>query len=98
MRGWVNVGGKDKALILQAAALEYGADANVKVKAKAGRGLKTVYGRYINPMQVNVGAYDRQANIIAQRFMRDSLAAQNPAVLDALEGALEAAVAEANAL
>ena len=98
VRGWVNVGGKDKALILQAAALEYGADSSVKVKAKAGRGLKTVYGRYVNPMQVNVSAYSRQANIVAQRFLRDSLAAQNPAVLDAMEAALEAAVQEADSL
>lgn len=98
VRGWVNVAGKDRKLILQAAALEYGASGVVKVKAKEGRQLYTVYGRYINPMLVNVDAYSRQADIIAQRFMRGPLEAMAPAAASQLQDALFNAVGEANVL
>lgn len=91
VRGWVNLGGKDSNLIRKIAALEYGASGSVKVKAKDSRGLRTVYGHYITPMNVAISAYDRQANIIAQRFLRDPLAQIANPFLDAAEQAVRKA-------
>jgi len=92
VRGWVNVAGKDRAKILQAVALEYGSNKGIQVKEKAGRTLRTVYGHYIAPMQVLVGAYTRQSNIAAQMFLRAPLEQLGAPFLDAAEAAVNAAV------
>jgi hypothetical protein len=96
VRGWVNVAGKNRALILQAMALEYGSHANIAVSAKAGRRLSTVYGHYISPIEVLVGAYNRTANIEAVRFLRGPLADMAEAALERMSQAVQGA-AEASA-
>lgn len=94
VRGWVNLAGRDRALILQAVALEYGSHTKVNVSAHAGKTLRTVYGHYISPMQVIVGSYDRQTNIVAQRLLRDPLASISKDFLEDAEAAVVAATKE----
>jgi hypothetical protein len=94
VRGWVSLQGGDlKTVILPAMALEYGSNTAVKVSAKSGRGLRTVYGREVTPMQVAVGAYSRQTNIVAQRFLRGPLST----VADSFQAALEQGLIDAAA-
>ena len=95
VRGWVNVAGRDRALILQAVALEYGSHKTIKVAEKAGRGLSTVYGHYISPIQVLVGAYTRTTDIAAQRFLRGPLADLSTEAMGAMTNALQEATEQA---
>jgi len=95
VRGWVSLAGGDRnKVILPALALEYGSNTSIKVKEKEGRLLYTVYGRYISPMLVNVGAYERTTNIVAQRFLRDPLDAMSGQVMSGLKQALADATKE----
>jgi hypothetical protein len=59
---------------IKAAALEYGAHGAVNVKAHE-QSLDHVYDTPIDPEEVLVSAYHRDANIAALRFERDSLSA-----------------------
>jgi hypothetical protein len=93
VRGWVSLmGGDVNKVILPAAALEYGSNSSITVKAKEGRVLRTVYGRYINPMLVNVSSYDRTTNIAAQRFMRGPLEDMSSSAINAMSQAVQEAV------
>jgi len=95
VRGWVSLAGGDRlTVLLPAIALEYGSNRAIKVAAREGRGLKTVYGRYVAPMLVNVSAYDRQTNIAAQRFLRGPLDELSSSAIAAMEKAVASATTE----
>lgn len=82
IRGWVNVGGKDRNLILEAMALEYGS--HRPPKSMEVRGYTTTTGRIVS-------AYKRGTNIMAQMFLRGPLASMSETFLDDAEKALEQA-------
>jgi hypothetical protein len=86
VRGRVRVLATGRASRLGAAfgALEYGAHRTFAVRAYARRGIA-------------VRAYERTANIQAQRFLRGSLAAMSEQALTAIKETLDKSIAEANA-
>ncbi len=92
IRGWVSMAGGDKNAVLKAMALEYGSNKKISV-SEHRRAVDTVFGRAVAPYEQLVAAHSRTTNIVAQRFLRDPLAAM---AADAL-AQMKAAVGQASA-
>lgn len=95
IRGRVRIlgrpGGRGGAHNIAAAALEYGVNRSIKVRAHQMR-LEHVFGRAGERHLVMVDAYQRRTQIRARRFLRDPAAALRERARNELETAINQAL------
>jgi hypothetical protein len=78
----------------KAAALEYGAHGSFAVRAHTAT-LSHLFARAIAPIQVQVAAHTRRANITERRYLRSPIDAIRSEALDELRQAVSQAAGEA---
>jgi len=77
----------------KAAALEYGSNKSVAVRAHTAT-LAHLWSRAIAPIMVQVSASSRLSNIDPRRFLRDPINAMRASAIDEMRQALSAAAAQ----
>jgi hypothetical protein len=79
----------------KAAALEYGSNKTVAVRAHAAK-LAHIWARAISPITVQVSASTRLSNLDPRRFLRDPIEAIRATALEEMRQAVSAAVGDAS--